>query len=51
MKLQIDSKDQIVEKKTDGRGRLTLGSEYAGKTVQVAILDGDVEGETDEEAE
>ena len=39
MKIHIESKDQIVEKRADGRGRVTLGSEYAGKKVQLAILE------------
>lgn len=46
--LTIESKDQLIEKKTDGRGRLTLGSKYAGKEVQVAILDVE-DGEEDDE--
>lgn len=48
MKLQIDSKDQIIEKKADGRGRVTLGSDYAGKTVQIAVLEDDVDAQEDE---
>ena len=39
MKIHIESKGQIVEKRADGRGRVTLGSEYAGKEVQLAILE------------
>lgn len=39
MKVYIESKDQIVEKTADGRGRVTLGSDYAGKDVQIAILE------------
>lgn len=39
MKLQIDSKDQIKELKADGRGRITIGSEYADQEVQIAILE------------
>lgn len=38
MKIHIESKDQLVEKKADSRGRVTLGSEYAGEEVQLAIL-------------
>jgi len=39
MKVEIESKDQIIEKKTDSRGRITLGSEYADREVQVVILE------------
>lgn len=38
MKVYIESKDQIVETTADSRGRVTLGSEYAGEDVQLAIL-------------
>lgn len=37
MKVEI-TKGDIVVKSTDDRGRLTLGSEYANKTVEVAVL-------------
>jgi len=33
------SKDDIIEAKTDSRGRVYLGSEYADCEVEVAILD------------
>lgn len=49
MKLQIDSKDQIVEAETDSRGRITLGTKYADQTVQLAILEEDLDGD-DEDA-
>jgi len=39
MKVEIESKDQIIEKKTDSRGRITLGSEYGDREVQVVILE------------
>lgn len=39
MKIYIESKDQIVEKTADGRGRVTLGSKYANEDVQLAILE------------
>lgn len=39
MKIYVESKDQIIERKTDARGRVTLGSEYADAEVQLAILD------------
>jgi len=39
MKVYVESKDQIVERKADSRGRVTLGSDFAGRDVQLAILD------------
>ena len=43
MKVYIESKEQIIEKRADSRGRVTLGSEYANKEIQLAVLkvDGD----------
>jgi len=38
MKLDV-SPDDVDEFKADSRGRITLGSEYAGKTIEVAVLD------------
>jgi hypothetical protein len=43
MKVYVESKDQLIEKRADSRGRVTLGSEYANKEVQLALLA--VEGE------
>lgn len=40
MKVEVSATD-IEEKKADDRGRVTLGTEYAGKTVTVAVLDVD----------
>jgi hypothetical protein len=37
MKVEI-SKSDIVEATTDSRGRIYLGTEYANKNVEVAIL-------------
>lgn len=34
---------EILEKRTDSRGRATLGSEYANKQVQLAVLEVDSE--------
>lgn len=45
MKVYVESKDQILEKSADSRGRVTLGSDFANKNVQLAIL----EVEDDEE--
>jgi hypothetical protein len=42
MKVDVEVSD-LVERATDDRGRLTLGSEYADKTVTVAVLE--VDGE------
>jgi hypothetical protein len=39
MKVQVESKDDIKEVDADGRGRVYVGSEFAGKHVQLAILD------------
>lgn len=47
MKVYVESSDQIVERKADDRGRITLGNEYSGKEVQVAILDVE-DGDVDE---
>lgn len=38
MKVHIQTKDQIMEKRADSRGRVTLGSEFAGSDVQLALL-------------
>jgi len=45
MKVYVESKEQIVERKADDRGRVTLGSEYADEEVQIAILDADEDAE------
>ena len=45
MKVYIESKDRIVERKADSRGRVNLGSEYANEPVQIAILDAGESGE------
>lgn len=38
MQVEVDATD-IEERKADDRGRVTLGVEYARKTVTVAVLD------------
>lgn len=38
MKILVDSKENMVEKETDSRGRITLGTEYANRKVTLAIL-------------
>lgn len=38
MKVEVSAKD-IEERSADDRGRVTLGAEYAGKTVTVAVLE------------
>jgi len=45
MQIEVSASDIKSEKKADDRGRVTLGSEYAGKTVTVAVLE--VEDEDD----
>lgn len=40
MKLEVKATD-VTEKNADERGRVTLGAEYAGKTVTVAVVDVD----------
>jgi len=39
MKLEVKPSDIKSEKKADHRGRVTIGSEYAGNTVTVAVLE------------
>lgn len=39
MKVYVESKDDIIEKRTDDRGRITLGSKYGDKKVQIAVLE------------
>jgi len=43
MELEVKPSDIKSEKKADDRGRVTLGSEYAGKTVTVAVLEAEDE--------
>lgn len=43
--IETDSDELHEELKADSRGRITLGSEYAGETVSVAVVDR--EGEND----
>ena len=43
MKIEVSASEIKSEKKADDRGRVTLGSEFAGKTVTVAVLDVDLE--------
>ena len=39
MHIEVSPADIKSEKKADDRGRVTLGSEYAGNTVTVAVLE------------
>ena len=39
MQIDVSASDIKSEKKADDRGRVTLGSEFAGKTVTVAVLE------------
>jgi hypothetical protein len=36
--IESDSEELHEELKADSRGRITLGSEYAGETVSVAVI-------------
>jgi len=38
MQVEVDATD-IEERQADDRGRVTLGAEYADKTVTVAVLE------------
>jgi len=38
MKVEVEPK-QLIEKKTDDRGRLTIGSEYKNQKVKVLIVE------------
>lgn len=38
MQIEVKATD-IEKKKADDRGRVTLGAEYAGQTVTVAVLE------------
>jgi hypothetical protein len=38
MQVEIEVGD-LIERATDARGRITLGSEYADKTVTVAVVE------------
>ena len=39
MQIEVSASDIKSDKKADDRGRVTLGSEYAGKSVAVAVLE------------
>ena len=45
MQIDVSASDIKSDRKADDRGRVTLGSEHAGKTVTVAVLE--VEDEDD----
>jgi len=40
MDVKVDPED-ILKQPTDNRGRIYLGSEYANKTVEIAVLEVD----------
>lgn len=44
MQVEIDVSDIKSDKKADDRGRVTLGSEFQGKTVTVAVLEVEDDG-------
>ena len=39
MQIKLSASDIKSQKKADDRGRITLGSEHAGETVTVAVLE------------
>ena len=39
MQIEVSASDIKSAKKADDRGRITLGSEYAGNTVTVVVLE------------
>jgi len=39
MQIDVSASDIKSQKKADDRGRITLGSEHAGETVTVAVLE------------
>ena len=43
MQVEVSASDIKSKKKADDRGRVTLGSEYGGETVTVAVLEVDRE--------
>ena len=45
MKIEVSASEIKSDRKADDRGRVTLGSEHAGKTVTVAVVE--VEDEDD----
>ena len=45
MQIEVSASEIKAAKKADDRGRVTLGSEYAGKVVTVAVLEVEVEDE------
>ena len=43
MQIQVSASDIKSDRKADDRGRVTLGCEFAGKTVTMAVLEVDLE--------
>lgn len=39
LKVEIEP-DELIEKSTDSRGRITLGSDYANETVKLLVVSG-----------
>ena len=39
MQIDVSASDIKSDRKADDRGRVTLGSEFAGKTVTVVVLE------------
>lgn len=42
MKVEVPATD-VEERKADDRGRVTIGAEYAGQTVTVAVLEAEAD--------
>ena len=51
MQIGVSASDIKSSKKADDRGRVTLGSEHAGKTVTVAVLEVEDEDEENDASE
>ena len=49
MQIGVSASEIKSSKKADDRGRVTLGSEFAGKTVTVAVLEAEDDVEEHEE--
>lgn len=37
--IEVEAEPVVVDGKTDSRGRITLGSDYADKPVKVAVIE------------
>lgn len=46
MKVRVDP-EQVKKRTADNRGRVRIGTEHAGKTVEVVVLDVQDDGDND----